>query len=76
MARKHLIHIGLDAKDRAIVTAIAECEGISLAEATRRIIRSCVVGEQLIVPPPPPPKKKRRSKVTATETATESTSAS
>jgi hypothetical protein len=62
--RKHLFHFGIDARERQIITLVAEREGVSLAEATRRIIRSCVVGDQLIVTPTPPPPKKRRAKAT------------
>lgn len=63
--KKHLFHLGLDAKERQIITTVAEREGISLAEATRRIIRSVVIGDQLVMPPPPP-KKRRRPKATFT----------
>jgi hypothetical protein len=57
--RKHLFHFGVDQKEWNIIAAVAEREGVSLAEATRRIIRSCVVGDQLIVQPTPTAKRRR-----------------
>lgn len=67
--KKHLFHFGVDAKEWAIVNTVAQREGVSLAEATRRIIRSCVIGDELIVPPrpAPSPKKRRRSKAVSAE---------
>ena len=61
--RKHLFHFGVDNAEWRKIAAVAARESCSLAEATRILIRSCVVDDSLVVTPPP--KKRRRPKALA-----------
>jgi hypothetical protein len=62
--RKHLFHVGLDQGALRKIKIVAVRDGVSQAEATRRIIESCDIDK---LPPPPPPKRRRTRSTSGAE---------